>query len=164
MILPKLQEEINAAYDLLERKQTELVRALLSEGFSTVSGWYNGHYHKTGNGGWCREAYPIPVVTVKGVCDIEISFDGISVSAKRKREAALADSYISLSGYAFEAFGVEDYLRDFYQRGMTVADLKSNIAQSSEEEIGFAFPFSMDVEKEEILALVKLLHRDGFYN
>lgn len=164
MISQTLQEEINAAYDQLERRQTELVRALQQEGLSTVSGWYNGHYHKAENGDWRREAYPIPVVTVKGVCDIEISFDGISVSTKRKREAALAASYESLSGYAFEAFGVEDYLRDFYQRGMTVAELKSNIAQSSEEEIGFAFPFSMDVEKEEILALVNLLRRDGFYD
>ncbi len=164
MISQKLQEEINVAYDLLERRQTELVRALRQEGFSTVSGWYNGHYHKTENGGWRREAYPIPVVTVKGVCDMEISFDGISVSAKRKREAALAASYEDLSGYAFEAFGVEDYLRDFYQREMTVAELKSNIAQSSEEEIGFAFPFPMDVGEGEILALVKLLRRDGFYD
>ncbi len=162
MISQKLQEEINAAYGQLERKQTDIVRVLQQEGFPTVSGWYNGHYHKTGDGDWRREAFPIPVVTVKGVCDIEISFDGVSVSAKRKREAALEASYTDLLGYAFEAFGVSDYLCDFYQKGMPIAKLKSNIAQSSEREIGFAFPFSVDVEEAQILELVKLLRRDGF--
>lgn len=56
-----------------------------------------------------RESYPIPVVEVRGFCDIEISFDKISVSAKLKREKALEYSYDKISRYPFEVDGQEMY-------------------------------------------------------
>ncbi len=53
--------------------------------------------------------YPIPVISVKGYCDVEISPDGISVTTKKKRKDALDYSFERLKGYSFEAFGVEGY-------------------------------------------------------
>ncbi len=85
----ELLNEINAAYYHLEAKKTEIVQALLHRIFQLESGWYNGHYHKSEDGDWERESYPIPVVGVKGICDIEIQFDKITVSAKMKRDMAL---------------------------------------------------------------------------
>lgn len=109
----KLLDEIDAAYDRLERKQEEIVHALSNSTFEMGSGWYNGHYHRSAAGDWHRESYPIPVISVKDICDIELQFDKISVSAKLKRESALAYSFEKFSGYEFEAYGVEDYLADF---------------------------------------------------
>ena len=159
----QILNEINAAYYRLELKQTELVHALLHRIFELESGWYNGHYHKDETGNWFRESYPIPVIGVKGLCDIEIPFDKISISTKLKRNAALAFPFEKLAGYEFEAYGVDDYLADFYHPGQTVQDLKENIRACDEKEIGFSFVFPFDVDGKQIFEFVKLLRREGFY-
>ncbi len=155
--------EVNAAYYQLEMRMAQIAHALLHRIFEIESGWYNGHYHKNDVGDWQRESYPIPVVAVKGFCDIEISFDKISVSTKLKRAKALEYSYDKILQYTFEVFGVEDYLCDYYKSGMTIEELKTNISLCNEQEIGFAFYFPFDVEGKEIFEFVKLLRREGFY-
>lgn len=163
MVTKDFLNEINAAYNHLETKQAQIAGALFHRIFEIKTGWYNGHYHKGENGNWYRESYPIPVVEVKGFCDIEISFNEISVSTKLKRAKALEYSYGKISQYAFEAFGVEDYLCDFYNSGMTIEELKANLSRSDEKEIGFAFSFPFDVDGKELFEFVKLLRREGFY-
>lgn len=159
----QILNEINTAYSHLEMKQTELVNALFHRSFEMDSGWYNGHYHEDEAGNWFRDSYPIPVIGVKGLCDIEISFDKISISTKLKRKEALAYSFEKFAGYEFEAYGVEDYLTDFYHPGQTVQDLKENIRVCDEKEIGFSFVFPFDVKGKHIFEFVKLLRREGFY-
>ena len=102
----ELLKEINASYYHLETKQAEITHALFHRIFELESDWYNGHYHKDEDGNWIRESYPIPVVGVKGFCDIEIQFDKISISTKLKRDVALSYSYEKFAGYEFEAYGV----------------------------------------------------------
>lgn len=159
----ELLKEINAAYYRLEMKQAEITHALFHRIFELESGWYNGHYHKGENGNWRRESYPIPVIGVKCFCDIEIQFDKISVSTKLKRNTALSYSFEKFAGYEFEAYGVEDYLADFYHPGQTVQELKENIRTCDEKEIGFSFVFPFDAEGKLIFEFVKLLRREGFY-
>lgn len=156
--------EINAAYFLLERKRAEIVRFLSREGFALESGWYNGHYRRDEAGDWQRESYPIPVISVKGVCDIEIQFDEISVSAKLKRDAALENSFAAFAGYDFEAYGVRDYLADFYLQGQTVQEMKEKIRVSDEAEIGVSAVFTLDLNSNRLLEFVKLLRQEEFYN
>lgn len=157
-----LLKEINAAYYRLEMKQAEITHALFHRIFELESGWYNGHYHKGEDENWLRESYPIPVIGVKGFCDIEIQFDKISISTKLKRDVALAYSFEKFSGYEFEAYGVENYLADFYHAGQTVLEMKENIRISDEREIGFSFVFPFDIEGKQIREFVKLLRREGF--
>lgn len=159
----QLLDEINAAYYRLELKQAEIVHALFHRIYELESGWYNGHYHKGDNENWFRESYPIPVIGVKGFCDIEIQFDKISVSTKLKRDVALAYSFEKLAGYEFESYGVEDYLADFYHNGQSLQELKKNIRACDEKEIGFSFVFPFYVDGKQILEFVKLLRREGFY-
>ena len=66
--------EVNNAYYQLEMKQAQIVYALFHRIFELESGWYNGHYHNGENGNWHRESYPIPVIGIKGYCDVEILF------------------------------------------------------------------------------------------
>ncbi len=158
-----LLRQIDAAYAPLEAKRAQLVRALSRGPDPVVSGWYNGHYRRTEDGGWHKEAYPIPVLTVRGLCDVEISFDGLSLSAKLARDRALSRSYDEFRSASFEVFGVEDYLLDFYRSGRPIGELKARVAQSAEREIGFAFSFPFDAQEPALLALASLLRRDGFY-
>ena len=157
------RESLNEAYSGLEAKHNEIIRALTHRIFELNSGWYNGHCQKDPDGKWVRDAYPIPVITVKGLCDIEIQFDRISVSTKLKQEMALEYPFDKLLDYEFEAYGVEDYLSDYYHPGQGMQDLKNNISASREAEIGFSFSFSLDVTGLKIFGFVKLLRREGFY-
>ncbi|OUN23473.1 hypothetical protein B5G37_08375 [Pseudoflavonifractor sp. An85] len=115
------------------------------------------------DGNWTREAYPIPVIGVKGFCDIEVQPDHISVSTKLKRSTALNYSFVKFAEYDFEAYGVEDYLADFYHPGQTIEELKENIRACQEQEIGFSFSFPFDVNGQRMYEFVKLLRREGFY-
>ena len=157
------RDSLNEAYLALEAKHNEIIRALIHRIFELESGWYNGHYQKDPDGKWVRDAYPIPVITVKGLCDIEIQFDRISVSTKLKREMALEYPFDKLMDYEFEAYGVEDYLSDYYHPGRSVHELKANIGASSEAEIGLSFLFPLEITGQEIFEFVKLLRREWFY-
>lgn len=159
----QIWNEINNAYYRLEEKKTKLVQALLQGNFELESGWYNGHYHKDEAGNWLRESCPIPVTSVKGLCDIEIPFDKITISTKLKRDTALVYSFEKFTEYEFEVYGVDNYLADFYHSGQTVQKLKENIRICDEKEIGFSFVFPLDVKGKQVFEFVKLLRREGFY-
>jgi len=163
MLSNELFNEINAAYSRIEEKCLELCKMLRQSGLDIEFGWYNGHYHKDESGQWAREAYPIPVIGVKGFCDIEIEFDRISVSSKLNHETALEYAYEKLTEYSFEAYGVEDYLADYYHNGQPIQVLKENIAACDEKEIGFSFYFAFDAQGEKIIELVRFIIAEGFY-
>ena len=157
------RESLNKVYSGLEAKHNEIICALTHRIFELESGWYNGHYQKDPDGKWVRDAYPIPVIAVKGLCDIEIQFDRISVSTKLKREMTLEYPFDNLMDYEFEVYGVEDYLSDYYHPGRSAHELKVNIGASSEAEIGLSFLFPLEITGQEMFEFVKLLRREGFY-
>ena len=162
-MIQELFHEMQRFYDRLETRSGQLFHALFHRVFELEVGWYSGHYHKMEDGNWTREAYPIPVIGVKGFCDIEVQPDHISVSTKLERSTALNYSFVKFAEYDFEAYGVEDYLADFYHPGQTIEELKENIRACQEQEIGFSFSFPFDVNGQKMYEFVKLLRREGFY-
>ena len=159
----KIMQEINKAYYVLDKKRAEIIHALSHRMWELESGWYNGHFHKKPNGDWERESYPIPVVTVRGLCDVEIGFEKITVTAKLKRRQALTYSFNKFTDCSFEAYGVENYLNDFYTDGQTLSELKDNIEKSQETDIGFSFYFPFDTDEKTFFEFVKLIRREGFF-
>lgn len=151
---------LNDLYTPLVRKCHNLHKALSHQGFPVTLGFFNGHYRRT-ESGYRMDVFPIPEVTVTGLCDIEIGFDGISVSSKLTREAALRYDYSKLTDYTFEAFGVVDYLNDFYLPGDSLELFFSRIQGSHESEIGFSFHFPLD--SKTLSDFPALLQREGFY-
>lgn len=143
----QLLNEIHAAYNRLEQKQVAIVRALFHRNPDLESGWYNGHYHRGDNGNWFRESYPIPVISVKDLCDFEIHFDEITVSAKLRRDTALAYPYEKFFGYNFEVYSAEDFLTDFWHTGQPVQELRESICTCTEKELAFSFKFPFDTEE-----------------
>lgn len=158
-----LLEEINALYLRLEAKQTQINQALSAQGLCPHCGWYNGHNHRDEAGKWIKEAYPIPVISLDGLRDIELEFDKISVSVKLTRDAALAFDFEELAECDFEAYGVEDYLADFYHRGSTIPAMKAQIRACPEAEIGFSFYFPFESEEVRLAEFVLQLRSKGFY-
>lgn len=158
-----VEKLLNEVYCRLNAKCTELTEVLRREGFRAEWGFYSGHYHKNREGAYEMDHYPIPVLSVEGLCDIEISLDKIGVTAKKTRADALAASYDAFREIPFEAYGVEDYLSDYRPQGASVGEMKENIRRSGEAEIGFAFSFPFDTSGENFCAFTELLRREGFY-
>ncbi len=155
---------LNQVYRRLASKGNELLNGLRRRIFAPRLAWYNGHYRRQDDGCFAMDYFPIPVVEVKDCCDIEINLDSVTVSARLGREDALSFSYEKLSKFEFEAYGVEDYTGDLYRPGMTARELKENIRNTSEQEVGFSFRFDFDVDGDAVYEFVKLLRREGFYN
>ncbi len=162
--MDETRDLLNRIYAPLDAKRAQLTAALKEHGFPVEWGFYNGHYHETALGAYAMDRFPIPVLTVPGLCDIEIDLDALSVSAKLRRADALAYSFAPLSGYSFEVYGVENYLTTFYREGSTLDELRQAIEKSSETEIGVSFSFPADADAATVTALVELLRREGFYS
>lgn len=159
----EMMTEMDRIHARLDEKHREIACALTHRMFKLRSGWFNGHYYRNEDGTWCLSHCPIPEVDVIDLCDVEIHFDKIVVTTKLKQEAALTYSFEKLVDYRFEAYGVEDYLNDFYRPGETVQVMKNKIAANGEKEIGFSFEFPFETEGTQIFEFVKLLRKEGFY-
>ena len=158
-----LYKDLNEFYHFLEEKKNEIIQSLKGSNLKVSSGWFNGHYRKTASGKWERESFPILVISVHGICDIEIHDERLSLSTKMKKENALAFSFVPYTVYEFEAYGVEDYLADYYHPGMTLDEMKRQIEKSEEHEIGFAIIVPFDCNSRNLLALIDKLKTDGFF-
>ncbi|BCN30909.1 hypothetical protein [Anaeromicropila herbilytica] len=161
--MEQYQTILNNVYSILEKKRVELKQTFQCQDFQLDIGYYNRHYHRNDKGKYEIEYYPIPVISVKGYCDIEIELDYISISTKLKREDVLIYEFSKLSEYRFEAFGVEEYLDDYYIEGLTYVKFKEKVRQSNEKEIGFAFFFESDVDVVKICLFVEFLQKEKFY-
>lgn len=159
------KKDFNEVYKKLELKSKELIVPFKEshELFYYKVAYYNGHYHKDNDGNYKMDYYPIPVISIKGYCDIEIEIDEITISTKLKYNDALNFDYSKIMHYDFEMYGVKDYLKDYYVKGNTVKKLLYNIKCSKENEIGVSFKFDKNIESEIIYHFVLFLKSNGFY-
>ena len=159
------RQELNKVYERLESKARELrgsfVRA--PQSFNCTFGFYNGHYRKNDRGEYERDNFPIPEITVPGLCDIEVGLESITITTKLSREQALSYDYGKIAMHSFEAYGVEDYLCDFYVEGDMIAGLIENIKKSCEKDIGFSFCFPFESDGDTVYGFIAFLHREGFF-
>lgn len=156
-------KELNRIYYSLDTKKKKICKVLSKEKFSIEYGYYNGHYNRSDSGDFIMDYYPIPVISVKDLCDVEINLDRLSISSKLKRETALVYSFENFQNIKFEVFGVEDYLADYYHEGKTIEEMKESISQSDEDEIAFDFYFDFDIDVKDVLDFIKFLQTEGFY-
>lgn len=154
---------LNQLYRCLDERCTALTSALRAASSPAAYAYYNGHYRKNDAGSYEMDYFPIPVISVDGLCDLEINLDAVSISAKLKRKHALLFDYTKLARFRFEVYGVEDYLADFYGEGMSFDELRSNLDTSDEAEIGFSLYFAADTAPSVIVEAVQFLQQEGFY-
>lgn len=157
-------KELNEMYCRLQMKCSELMSGLHHRIFESEWGWYNGHYYKNSDGEYERAEYPIPVITVKGFCDIEVNLDSVSLTTKRSKADTLDYSFDKFSGIQFEVFSIKQYLdEDYYASGSDIGVFRDKIRKSQEKELGFSFLFDFDIDGDRMYEFVKLLRREGFY-
>lgn len=159
------RNKLNEIYCKLDGRTHELVKPFIQANgiFNYSRGYFNGHYSKNETGEYEKDYFPIPVISIEGVCDIEINLDSISVSTKLLRNTVFTYDFGKLLSYNFEAYGVENYLDDFYIEGNTIADLLENVQKSMEETIGFTFYFPYESDGGTLYEFVKFLHAEEFF-
>lgn len=156
------RERLETLYARLERRQAAILQAL--DGERVECGWYNGHYHRAADGAWRRESWPIPVVHVSGLCDVEIHLDQLSVSARLRRGDVLSCPFQAARDVPFEAYGVQDYLADYYRPGQPLQALYDSVRACEEREIGFSFTLPFETDGARLRDLMNGLRREGFYD
>ena len=152
------RSQLNEIYKKLDQKAREISKLL-----NSTFGYHNGHYCKTASGNYEKDYFPIPVISLQDLCDIEVGLEQISVTTKLTREKALSYNFEKLGSYTFEAYGVDNYLDDFYLSGSTITEMKEKIKQSKEENVFFSFYFSFDVPASQIRELVDFIRSEGFF-
>lgn len=157
----RLLAEMDAAYRALETRLEIVKAAVRQAGLGCTSIWHSGHYARGGRGEFRRQAYPIPVVSVEELCDIELGFLSLNITAKLARARALAFPYEALPPRSLGACGVEDYLSDCHHAGQRLEALRKNAVSSHETEISFAFSLPMAIEHELFDCLI-FLKGSGF--
>lgn len=98
------------------------------------------------------QAYPIPVLLVKGKGEIGFNLDGIYFEFVMKKDTALRLDIEAISkDYEFEIYGVEDTEHAYYKSGMSRDSFKNAIEKSKEKGFGIAFNFDVTIEPSEKL-------------
>ena len=153
-----VRSQLNEIYKRLDKKAHDICQLL-----NSTFGYYSGHYHKNEAGNYEPDYFPIPVISLNGICDIEIDLNQISITTKLTREDAISYDFEKLKSYSFEAYGVENYLEDFYVAGDTICDMKEKIQKSNEENVFFSFYFPFDVSANMLCALVSIIRKECFF-
>lgn len=158
------KEQLNEFYKHLDTHAEKIKSILITNGFKAEKQYFNGHYYnKDAAGNYVMDYYPIPVVDVAGICNIEIVGSHINVSTKTPIKNAIQLNYNILSDCYFEVYGVIYYLADYYKSGENIIKLYKNLETCNERVIGFGFSFVNSTPTEKILNLVRILKENGFY-
>lgn len=132
------------------------------EGLDSSSGFFNGHYVRTADNDFLKEYFPIPVITIKNLCDIEIGLKYTTITSKLSRDDALGFPFEHFQ-IPFEAYGVNDFQSDLYHKGMSLEALRENIEKSKENQIFMTFFHDKETKPETIIATIKTLKSSGYF-
>ena len=157
-----LWHELNKAYISLINRAKQLNELITNEGFDSSSGFFNGHFVRTMDNNFVEEHFPIPVITIKDLCDIEIGLKYTTITSKLSRNDALSFPFERFQ-LSFEAYGVEDFQTDFYYQGMSFEKFRKNIKASNENEVFFTFFSDKETEPGQIHTFILSLEEKGFF-
>lgn len=158
------REMLNQIYQPISNMSHELVGALtgLHGGYQITNGFFNGHYHRNADGEYQADAYPISVISVMGLCDIEIDFDGISVTAKLSKESIRRFDWGLLGAIPFEVYGAEQYLTD-YGSNQNPDEIGNRTQLSAEREFFVSLSLPVTISGDDVLKILEVLQKNGFY-
>lgn len=150
----KTIQQLNDIFEPLHKKFKELKSILKEHDFNCYkAGWYNMHSVKY-NDDFINEYFPIPVLSVEGVGDIGINLDYIfieTIISKEKAELLRLDYF---TDYSIEIYGVEDYLKDYYQPNIEKEIYKEKICKSCEKEFHFTINLLGYISVDEIINII----------
>jgi len=158
------KERLNDLYRPIVQRARLLGKMLRAAGLpDTTFGFFNGHYAKNDAGDFVMEWFPIPVLSVPAVCDVEFALDHIGITAKLKRVEALSFDFGRLAGHRYQVYGAVDYLSDFGDETRSAADIRKAVSGSPETDIAVSFTFEAETEPVVLLDFIQAIRSMGFF-
>jgi hypothetical protein len=136
----------------------KVLKVLTELGFEHEWGYFAQHSVRDGDK-WFFEHYPIPVITIRDICEIGFDLSQTFIECKVKTEEALKFDFKQLKGFNFEVYGVKEYLNDFYNAKQDIKDIHEKIDKSDEQEIGISLLFGYMESVENIVSAVNSLEK-----
>lgn len=146
-------EILNREYEPLRSHTHKMLKALTAAGLEYEWGYFAQHTVRNGEE-WFFEHYPIPVITVRGMGEIGFDLNQTFVEFKMDRVKALSFDFTQLKGFAFEVYGIQEYLNDFYNARQSIQEIHDKIRGSDEEEVGVSLLFGYLEPVENILTAI----------
>lgn len=158
MNIIEIHETLNALY----LKANDTLEYLEENNIESQMGYFSGNYIKIG-GEYALQAYPIPVITIKGKGDIGFNLDGMFFEFMLKKQTAQRLDIEKISSeYAIEVYGATDCEVDYYKEGMSSDAYRKGIDKSKENGFGFAFYFDASLEEPSEISVQFEKCRDVF--
>lgn len=101
----------------------------------------------------------LPVVSVPGVCAVEVSAEGLLVLTRMSREKALSFDFSRLRGREYEAYGANCLTEDLFTSRDSEKTIHRVLNANREKEICFSF----SAREEEISDFVRFLQEEGAF-
>lgn len=159
------RQELNEIYSRLDIKSHELSNPFLSEhgAFKCKVTFQNGFYNKDEKGDYLMDSFPIPIVSISQICDIQVGLENIFVCTKIDKEDATFFEYDKLMDFDFEVYENDRHSGILYEKGKDIQELKKLIKESGLHEFGFCFTFPHSIDGVFMYGFVKLLRKEGFF-
>lgn len=160
-----LREAMDRAYAALDARRKDILRHVKDSGPARplTYGYFAGHYWPDGRGDYRMDRFPIPVISLEGLCDIEIDFEFTGITAKLPKQAAIGLDHAVFEEMAYTVYGVEDYQTDYKSLEESPDILPKRLKNSREAAFFYSFLLAGDGNLEQIPALVMKLEQLGFY-
>jgi hypothetical protein len=149
---------LNREYEPLRLHTHQVLKALTELGFEYEWGYFAQHSVRNGSE-WFLEHYPIPVITIRDICEVGFDLSQTFIEYKVSRERALGFDFKRLKAFNFEVYGVKEYLNDFYNTTQDIEDIRGKIDKSDEQEIGISLFFGYMESVETIINAVSSLQQ-----
>lgn len=147
-----IKEILNDFYDDYNDKAISLTK-LLSKTYKT-SYKYTTEYNK--------ESYPLPVVSVSGLCEIVLNEYEIDINTKISKSNLLKINFDDFKNYDFDIYPTCDYFNDLYEKGMSNKEVLEKIKSSNYKNFGLTFIVPLDMSNMSIRKLINLLKINNF--
>lgn len=159
--LKKTMEELNRVYAPLKEKAVRIVNTLKKLDAEVEWAWYSGH-SVSRKGELVYEEFPIPVITVKDVCEIGVDLKGLFIEGKVFASESDEVDFSKLEGLHFCVYGADAYLEDLYDSARdSITDLEEALFDTEEFELCINVEFKDTPQLGEIVRVCALMAEIG---
>ena len=104
--------------------------------------------------------YPVLVIKIKYLCDVELWFDKIIITARTDITNLLEFDISKFERFNYDLYGCKEYPYMFYNKNMSIDlnDKLNELKELGEKEIGIQVYLDKDIEKEEFGKVIKHLY------
>jgi len=158
-----IRNTLNIIYQPLVKKAESIYNIVTEQYNKAFYSFYNNHFHKNEIGEYIVDYFPIPVISIENICDIEFDLDTINVTSKLTKHNTVEFDYSKLNNFKFEIYGVNDYLTDYYTNDSSLDQAIAKIGKSNETEFFFTFYFNNDTDEKALLIFLAFLQKEKFF-